>query len=114
MGTIANTDDFREGGSPAPVSRGGKRLRFFYGKITMSASYATNGDTLQLPTAPPGTALKAIDVFPSYNGTRFVFWDGSVSAPKLKAFVEGAAVFAEVANTTDLSADTRHVLAIYE
>lgn len=115
MGTVSNTTDFREGGAPAPVSRGGKRLRFFIGKVTMSSSYATGGDTLQVPTLPAGFSLVQVHVAENPDATpRFVTWDGSTSTPKLKAFVESAGVMGEVANATNLSAVTRNVLLVYE
>ena len=112
MGTVSNTTEFRELGVPSPVSRGGKTLRCAWGKVAMSASYATNGDTLALP-AHLGT-LVAVVVTPTHDGTRLVTWDGGTSTPKLKAYSDLDATPAEVANATDLSAVTRTVLAYFE
>lgn len=115
MGTVANTTDFREGGSPKAVSRGGKTLRYFLGKVTLSSSYATGGDTLTVPTLPTGFSLVAVFIAENPDATpRFVSWDGSTGTPKLKAFVESTGTLGEVANTTNLSAVTRNVLLVYE
>lgn len=115
MGNVANTEDFREGGQEPALSRGGKRLRFFLAKITMSASYATGGDTLQIPTLPTGFGLKGVFVAENPDATpRFISWDGSNATPKLKAFVESAGTLGEVTAATNLSAVTRTILAVFE
>ncbi len=111
MGTVANTVPFAEFGEAPAISRGGKRLRRLMGTITMSASYATGGDTLSgLPTGV-GT-LKAVNILNRQDGTRFYDWDGSTSTPKIKGYTAGNA---EVSNATDLSAVAARVVElIYE
>jgi hypothetical protein len=77
----------------------------------MSDSYATGGDTLTLPTADVrGKDLVGVNVLTRQDGTRFYDWDGSVSAPKIKAYTAGNT---QVSSTTDLSAVTLKVELIY-
>lgn len=90
----------------------GKRLRVVVASVTPSASYATGGDTIQLPTGI-GT-LKALVVTPVVKSTSDICdWDGSLSAPKLKVFAETAGVITEVAAASDQSAKTRQVVAVF-
>jgi hypothetical protein len=79
--------------------------------FTMSASYATGGDTLTLPTADVrGKDLVAVNILTRQDGTRFYDWDGSVSAPKIRAYT---AAGTQASSTTDLSGVTLKVELIY-
>lgn len=84
----------------------------FIGKVNLSNSYATGGDTLTLPTKVKGMDLKQVYIANDKDATRYYVWDGSTSAPKIKAIT--AATAAEVAATTDLSAVLLHLLLVYE
>lgn len=99
-------------GSVAPVRQMGSihNLRVI-ASFTMSASYATGGDTLTLPTNDVrGHELLGVNVLTRQDGTRFYDWNGSTTAPKIKAYTAGNA---EVSNATDLSAVTLKVELIY-
>lgn len=112
MGATSTPSILGGGGSVAPVSQVGSahNLRVLT-SFTMSASYATGGDTLTLPTADVrGKDLVGVNVLTRQDGTRFYDWDGSVSAPKIKAYTAGNA---QVSSTTDLSAVTLKVELIY-
>lgn len=100
MGTVTQTVAPMKLGSPKTVaSRGGRRIERLLGKHLMGATYATGGDTITMPTAPPGGTLFAINVV-SYTPQAGVLiqWDQSTSTPKLKVFVESAGTSAELAN----------------
>jgi hypothetical protein len=80
---------------------------------TMSASYATGGDTLSLPGEITGMDVKAVVVcnpIPVVAGDRIYTWDGNKTTPKIQANVISTA--AQVANATDLSAVTLTILLI--
>lgn len=93
---------------------GGSPLEVIY-TTTMSNSYATGGDTLNLPTSDVkygdvvGVAI--LNPIPVVGGDRIYSWNGSTSTPKITANVISTA--AEVANTTDLSAVTLRVRVTY-
>lgn len=112
MGATGTPSILGGGASVAPVSQVGSphNLRVLV-SFTMSASYATGGDTLTLPTADVrGHDLVGVNVLTRQDGTRFYDWDGSVSAPKIKAYTAGNT---QVSSTTDLSAVTLKVELIY-
>lgn len=112
MGATGSPSILGGGASVAPVSQVGSphNLRVLV-SFTMSASYATGGDTLTLPTADVrGHDLVGVNVLTRQDGTRFYDWDGSTSAPKIKAYTAGNA---QVSSTTDLSAVTLKVELIY-
>jgi hypothetical protein len=108
-------------GTPALIGGGGsKSSPQFLGGIhalivpvsfTMSNSYATGGDTLTLPTSDVrGKELKGVLLMTRQDGTRFYDWDGSATAPKIKAYTAGNT---EVGATTNLSAVTLRALLVY-
>lgn len=71
-------------------------------KVKMSASYATGGDTLVLPTEYSRRGkLQSVEVLTPQLGTRVFAWDGSVATPKVKAFTAYPAT--EVTAATNLS-----------
>lgn len=112
MGATGTPSILGGGASVAPVSQVGSphNLRVLT-SFTMSASYATGGDTLTLPTADVrGHELVAVNVLTRQDGTRFYDWNGSVSAPKIKAYTAGNA---EASSAADLSAITLKVELIY-
>ena len=97
MGSATFTRD--TGTRPQNVHRGRREVR---GVITMSSSYATNGDTLTMTTIPmdhvtdlviEGGASQA-----STDGYQFILGGTSI-APKIVARNTAG----EIANTTDLS-----------
>ena len=112
MGATGTPSILGGGGSVAPVRQVGSahNLRVIV-SFTMSNSYSTGGDTLTLPTADVrGRGLVGVNVLTRQDGTRFYDWDGSVSAPKIKAYTAGNA---QVSSATDLSAVTLKVELIY-
>lgn len=112
MGATGSPSILGGGASVAPVSQVGSphNLRVLV-SFTMSASYATGGDTLTLPTSDVrGHDLVGVNVLTRQDGTRFYDWNGSTSAPKIKAYTDGAT---EETSTTDLSAVTLKVELIY-
>lgn len=113
MGNVINTIEFEQASFGPPESVGtGKRLRVVVASVTPSASYATGGDTLLLPTGI-GT-LKALVVCPEIKtATDIIFWDGSLATPKLKVYVDITVAFTEATAATDQSAKTRQVIAIF-
>lgn len=104
MGNLANTVGFTEGGGTSITSRGGKRYRRLFGTVTFSSSYATGGDSVQVPSGY-GT-LVAVNVLCWNVGTvaapKIVQWDGSTSTPKLRLSTAYAGT--EAANASDNSA----------
>ena len=112
MGATGTPSILGGGGSVAPVAQVGSahNLRVIV-SFTMSDSYATGGDTLTLPTSDVrGHDLVGVNILTRQDGTRFYDWDGSVSAPKIKAYTAGNA---EVTSTTDLAAVTLKVELTY-
>jgi len=110
MGATGTPSILGGGASVAPVSQVGSphNLRVLT-SFTMSASYATGGDPL--PAADVrGHELVAVNVLTRQDGTRFYDWNGSVSAPKIKAYTAGNA---EASSAADLSAITLKVELIY-
>jgi hypothetical protein len=111
MGAAVEIEPFREGGTPPPVSRGGKALRFFYGRVALSGAYSpVDGETLHVPHQP-GVALRAVVVTPGFDGDREVAWNGSTVRPALRAYDRQRR---EIGEGVDLSDVTRHVILIYE
>lgn len=110
MGTITNSVEFHEGADPGPVSRGATRVRRSMATVALSTSYATGGDTLNIPSDIG--ALKGVFVAPMADGTRYYSWNGSTSTPKIQSYVQ--ATGAESAATTNLSTVTLQVMAIFE
>lgn len=118
MGTVTNTAQFTEASELPAVSRGGKRRRIFSGTISMSASYATGGDTVAGLPSDAGT-LKGLFLSPTIKGGWHLTWDGGAATPKIQAFdladATAANIGAEAAATTNLSAVTGiGVLAVFE
>ncbi len=113
MGNVTNTVEFEQASYGPPESAGtGKRLRRFLATINLSASYATGGDTLLIPSGVG--SLKGVIVMPEVkSSTDIVFWDGSTATPKLKVFAESSGTMTEVANASDQSAKTRVVELIF-
>lgn len=54
--------------------------------ITGMSNYATGGVALTMPTDIKGQQLVCLDLITRHDGTRIWEWDGSTSAPKLKAY----------------------------
>jgi hypothetical protein len=98
------------GESEAPVHamvKGGGTPFFAIVTATMSNSYPTGGETLTLPAdirVGDLVGVSIINPIPAVGTDRIYLWNGSTSTPKIGAKVISTA--AEVANTTDLSADT--------
>lgn len=86
-------------------------FRFVQGTLTMSASYATGGDTLNLATIPGGVKRLVRIEIPLVFGSVFhggcgftIQFGGTATAPLLKAIAGiTTAAAIEVANTTNLS-----------
>ncbi len=53
--------------------------------VTPTSSYDTGGSAVTLPAGVQGWTLHAVEIKNWNNGTRMYCWDGSVSAPKIKA-----------------------------
>lgn len=65
-------------------STGGVGAESILMKHTMGATYATGGDTIALPAAPPGCTLFAVHVISHNAGPGMtIVWDHSTSTPKL-------------------------------
>jgi len=79
-------------------SRGG--ITCVPGTITMSGSYTTGGDPVTLPKGR-GMKLRGIQLLVRYDGTRLYEWNGSITAPTIKAW---SALGTEVTAATSLSA----------
>lgn len=103
MGTVTTTAGPYASGSPKTVySTGGRRLVRKVTKNLMGATYATSGDTVTKPDAPPGGTLLCINILADPNrpaGISFT-WDGSTSTPKIIAYDEDntSGIEAELAN----------------
>lgn len=110
------------GSTGTPVKLGGgigaaqavakDRLLLVLADITMSASYATGGDTVTLDTDIKGKELRGLIVLSREVALNRYAWDNVKAAPKIVARV--ISTDAEVANTTNLSTVTLTVLFIYE
>ncbi len=113
MGNVTNTVEFTPGSFGPPESVGtGKRLRILIATIALSASYATNGDTLQLPSGIG--SLAALIVCPEIkSSTDVVTWDQGTATPKLKKWAESTGTLTEATAASDQSAITRVVVAIF-
>jgi len=111
MGTLA-APTVEGGASFSPVramSRGGNYE--VIATVAMSNSYATGGDTFTLPGEVSGKDLVSVEVLSRSDLTRWYEWDGSTSAPKIRALT--ALPNTQVAGSTDLSATTLKVRVIY-
>ena len=101
------SDDFTTGG--AIGFQGGVAVRMVPVSFTVGA-YATGGAVLTEPAGFEGYELAAVLLLTDHDGTRKYSWDGSTTAPKIKAFTAFAT---EAANAADLSAITLKALLIY-
>jgi hypothetical protein len=99
MGTVTHTIAPRRAGEPPVVSQGGYREIRLRSKSLMGATYATGGDTVTEPDVPSGYDLQEVRITsaPALLATYTLHWDGSVSTPKIEAYVENA--------TTGISAE---------
>lgn len=102
MGSMVEVETPLEGGTRKPVSEAGIKFIHLYGKQTMGATYATGGDTVAVPDAPPGYTLWCLDIL-SAVGLPAGFtlaWDGDSDEPKILAYDEDdtSGVQAELAN----------------
>lgn len=82
--------------------------------VAMSASYPTGGESVTLPAdlrTGDLIGFTIINPLPGAATDRVYGWDGSLTAPKIFAKVISTA--AEVANATDLSANTLYVRLTY-
>lgn len=80
------------------------------GVITLDSSYATGGEAVTLAQL----GLSRLDFLCLTAGIGYLpTWDGSTTAPKVLVYRQTAATgaFAEVPNTTDMSATTVRFLA---
>ncbi len=80
--------------------------------ISMSASYATGGDTVTLDTDVKGAKLRGLLILTTESGLNRYAWVNGLTTPKILARV--ISTDAEVANATDLSAVVLTVVFIYE
>jgi hypothetical protein len=115
MGTVAYTETPQRGGSPAPVARGAVTYNLYYAKVTMSASYASGGDTVTKPTVPDNQALWALEVIEHTAGAGIdIRWNGNTTTPKLLMYDEDntSGVAAEI--TGDQSAVSVFLRFIYK
>lgn len=81
------------------------------GVITFDASYPTGGEAVTLAQL----GLSRLDYLSVSAGIGYLpTWDGSTSSPKVLLYRQTAATgaFAEVPNTTDMSATTVRFLAV--
>lgn len=108
MGTAAIASAPRAGGTPAPKSVGAVTFSEVLATVTMSASYATGGDTLPVPGG--FGSLYAVEIINDTDGTRWFVWDGSAATPKIKGYTATAT---EVTATTNLSAITLYIRYIF-
>jgi hypothetical protein len=90
---------------------GGSNYLFVLGSANAGATYATGGQPVTPPEGVVGKKLKGIVVLTYHDGTRLWVWDGSTSAPKLKAY---DAFATEEANGTNTSGVTLQLLFIFE
>jgi hypothetical protein len=105
------------GESEAPIQGmfkgSGSPLEVIY-TTTMSASYATGGDTLARPAdvrTGDVVGVEVLNPIPVIAGDRLYSWDGGTATPKIWALVISTG--AQVANATDLSAVTLRVKVTY-
>jgi hypothetical protein len=112
MGVTATTLDTTSTAGRGYIEfEGGRNALLVYVTFVMSASYATGGDTLTLPSDVTGRELKAVIILNPLDGTRMYQWNGDTAAPKIMAFT---GLGTEVANTTDLDAvAAREALLLY-
>lgn len=112
MGTTTSTGGWKELSKGAPESVGhGLSERVLRRTESLSASYATGGDTIDVPTSL-GTLI-AVRVLPEVkSNTDIVAWDGSTSTPKLKVYVSGTGTEATAAS--DQSGKSRVIELVYE
>lgn len=115
MGTVSNTTGWIEASEPPAVSRG-KSRRVVTADITLSASYATGGDTITLPDGF-GT-LRALFISPTIKGGYHLTWDGGTTTAKIIAYdladSTAANIGAQPSATTDLSTISVDVMAVFE
>lgn len=78
---------------------------------TMSASYATGGDTLTQPAGIKGKNLRQVVISTTSDATRLYRWNGSATAPTIQAY---SALGTEAAAATNLSAVTVTGLLLYD
>ena len=81
------------------------------GVITLDSSYVTGGEPVTLAQL----GLTRLDFLILTAGVGYLpTWDGSTSSPKVLVYRQTAATgaFAEVPNTTDMSATTVRFLAV--
>lgn len=99
MGTTVEVEVPVEGGTRKAVSEAGVRFIHLYGKHTMGATYATGGDTVALPSAPPGYTLWCVNILsaPGLPAGHTLQWDGTEATPKILAYDED--------NTTGIQAE---------
>lgn len=76
--------------------------------ITMSASYATGGDTIVLPSDVAGLEIVDIVLTQTKSGSNRYNLAGTRTVPLIQAF---SAFTTEVSNATDLSAVTLRAIA---
>jgi hypothetical protein len=93
------------------VSLGGRPYLMILGTFTAGSTYATGGQPVTLPLGVEGRKFKGILLMTYHDGTRTWVWDGSTSAPKLKAY---DAFSTEEANATNVSAVSHTALFIFE
>lgn len=103
MGTLVTLVAPASAGAKKDYSEGGIVYDVKYGEFTMGATYATGGDTVPLPDAPPGGVLRAVEIvhYDRLAGMS-IHWDGSTVTPKLVAFDEDnvSGIEAELANAS--------------
>lgn len=102
MGTVTYTIPPIDPGAGKPESHGGVKIVRRLAKCLMGATYATGGDELAVPSAPPGGTLASIAIhsapsLPAGISLRVVF---STSAPKIMAMDEDntSGIEAELSN----------------
>jgi len=110
------------GSTTAPILLGGgdghmnaiskNKLLVVVADFTMSASYATGGDTVTLSTKVKGSEFRGLAVLNFTDATRIYAWDGNKTTPKIIAYVVSTG--AEVAAAVDLSTKTITAVFIYE
>lgn len=118
MGTVSITAGPLQASEQPAVSRGGRRRTTVYGTFSMSASYATGGDTITVPNASSYGTLVFLTVSPSISGGYALSWATDGSA-KIQAYDVQDATAAnlgdEAGSTADLSTITGlRFMAVYE
>lgn len=101
MGTLATVVEPTEGGAAPMDARGGVRWVRKIGEYTFPATYASGGDTVPLPDAPPGGTLRCVSIVHAATPAGIdVRWDGDTAEPELLAYDEDntSGVAAELAN----------------